>query len=60
MEEAILNVFDFDKYNPELLEVLGQVLMKHGFPSSNVLTSRYVAMKQAKEYLQVNVDRTSG
>lgn len=60
VEEAILNVFDFDKYNPELLDVLEQVLTKHGFASSNILSSRYIALKQAKEYLQVNVDRKSG
>lgn len=60
VEEAVLNVFDFDKYNPELVETLGQVLAKHGFGGSNIFTTKYLAAKRAKEYLQVTVNRKSG
>lgn len=60
VEDAILNVFDFDKYNPELVEIIGQLLAKHGFSSTNVLTEKYMALKQAKEHLQVTVNRKSG
>lgn len=60
VEEAVLNVFDFDKYNPELVETVGQVLAKHGFPGGNIFTSRYLAAKRAKEHLQVTVNRKSG
>lgn len=60
IEEAILNVFDFDKYNPELVESVGQVLAKYGFPGGNIFTSKYLAAKRAKECLQVTVNRKSG
>lgn len=60
VEEAVLNVFDFDKYNPELVETVGQVLAKYGFPGGNIFTSKYLAAKRAKEHLQVTVSRKSG
>lgn len=60
IEDAILNVFDFDKYNPELVETVGQILAKHGFPGGNIFTAKYLAAKRAKEYLQVTVNRKSG
>lgn len=60
IEDAILNVFDFDKYNPEMVETLGQVLAKHGFPGGNLFTSKYLAAKRSKEHLQVTVNRKSG
>lgn len=56
LEEAILNVFDFDKYNPELVETVGQVLAKHGFSDGG----KYLKLKKPKEYLQVTVNRKSG
>uniref|UniRef100_A0A1Y1MII6 von Willebrand factor A domain-containing protein 8 n=1 Tax=Photinus pyralis TaxID=7054 RepID=A0A1Y1MII6_PHOPY len=60
IDDALFNVFDFDKYNQDAVETLGQVLIKHGFPKTNMFTAEYLALKQAKEYLQVTVDRTSG
>ncbi|KAF5289201.1 hypothetical protein FQR65_LT00087 [Abscondita terminalis] len=60
IEDALFNVFDFDKYNQEVIETLGKVLAKHGFSESNIFTAEYLASKRAKEYLQVTVDRTSG
>lgn len=60
LEEAILNVFDFDKYNPELVDTVGQVLAKHGFPGEKIFKSKYLATKRAKDYLQVTVNRKSG
>lgn len=53
LEEAILNVFDFDKYNPQLMETVGQVLGKYGFSASGTKRAK-------KEYLQVTVNRKSG
>ncbi|KAF5299279.1 hypothetical protein FQA39_LY02452 [Lamprigera yunnana] len=60
IEDSLFNVFDFDKYNQEVVETLGQVLIKHGLSKKNIFTSEYLASKRAKEYLQVNIDRTSG
>lgn len=53
-------MFDFDKYSQEVVETLGQVLAKHGFTKGNIFAAEYLALKRAKEYLQVNVERTSG
>ncbi|KAJ8985337.1 hypothetical protein NQ317_008368 [Molorchus minor] len=60
IEEVIFNIFDFDKYTPELTETLGEVLVKHGFSSKNIMTAEYVAAKRAKENIQVTVKRYSG
>lgn len=60
IEDVVFNVFDFDRYNPELVETLGEVLAKHGFSSKNVLTAEYIAAKRAKENIQVTVNRKSG
>lgn len=55
----VFNVFDFDKYTPEVLETLGEVLGKHGF-SKNVVSSEYLAAKRAAENVQITVNRYSG
>lgn len=60
LEDVLFNVFDFDKYSPDVVETLGEVLHKHGFPSSNIFTQEYIAAKRAKEHLQVTHDRISG
>jgi len=56
---VVFNVFDFDKYTPEVLETLGEVLGKHGF-SKNVVSSEYLAAKRAAENVQITVNRYSG
>ncbi|KAK4880988.1 hypothetical protein RN001_004307 [Aquatica leii] len=60
IEDALFNVFDFDKYNQETIETLGKVLSKHGFSKANIFTAEYLRSQRSKEYLQVTVDRTSG
>ncbi|CAH1119198.1 unnamed protein product [Phaedon cochleariae] len=60
LEDVIFNVFDFDRYSPEILETLGEILVKHGFSSKNIITSEYIAAKRAKENVQVTVNRYSG
>ncbi|XP_056637109.1 von Willebrand factor A domain-containing protein 8 isoform X2 [Diorhabda sublineata] len=60
LEDVLFNVFDFDRYNTETIETLGEVLVKHGFSSKNVLTAEYVASKRAKENIQMTINRYSG
>ncbi|KAG5885894.1 hypothetical protein JTB14_019153 [Gonioctena quinquepunctata] len=60
LEDVIFNVFDFDRYSPEMIETLGDVLVKHGFTSKNIITAEYIAAKRAKENIQVTVNRYSG
>jgi MoxR-like ATPase len=60
LEDVIFNVFDFDRYSPEVVETLGEILEKHGFSSKNVMTAEYIAAKRAKEKIQVTVNRYSG
>lgn len=55
LEEVIFNVFDFDRYSPEVLNTLGEVLEKHGFAGSLMVTP-----KKIKERLQVTIERKSG
>ncbi|KAL1505421.1 hypothetical protein ABEB36_004993 [Hypothenemus hampei] len=59
LEDVIFNVFDFDRYTPELLETLGEVLQRHGL-SKNVISNEYIAAKRAKENIQVTIKRDSG
>ncbi|KAJ8960607.1 hypothetical protein NQ318_013899 [Aromia moschata] len=60
MEDVIFNIFDFDRYSPELVETLGEVLVKHGFSNKSVLTAEYITAKRAREDVQVTVKRYSG
>ncbi|XP_074033568.1 von Willebrand factor A domain-containing protein c12.2 isoform X2 [Leptinotarsa decemlineata] len=60
LEDVIFNVFDFDRYSPESIETLGEVLVKHGFSSKNIITAEYITAKRAKENIQVTVNRYSG
>ncbi|XP_030747712.1 von Willebrand factor A domain-containing protein 8 [Sitophilus oryzae] len=59
LEDVVFNVFDFDRYSPDLLDSLGEVLQKHGF-ATNVLSPEYLAAKRSKENVQVTVKRKSG
>lgn len=60
MEDVIFNVFDFDRYNPEVIDTLGEILEKHGLSTKNVISAEYIAAKRAKENIQLTVDRYSG
>ncbi|XP_017778440.1 PREDICTED: von Willebrand factor A domain-containing protein 8 [Nicrophorus vespilloides] len=60
LEDVLFNVFDFDRYSPEMVETVGQVLTRFGFPNSNVFTTEYIKAKQAKEHIQVTKSRHSG
>nr|CAI5818605.1 unnamed protein product [Callosobruchus analis] len=60
IEDVIFNVFDFDRYNPEMIDTLGEVLVRHGFSSKNIISAEYIAAKRAKEDVQVTVNRYSG
>lgn len=43
-----------------MVDTLGQVLSRHGFPSTNVFAIEYIKAKRAKEHLQVTKERYSG
>ncbi|CAG9859748.1 unnamed protein product [Phyllotreta striolata] len=60
LEDVIFNVFDFDRYNPEMVETIGEILLKHGFSDKNITSSEYVAKKRSKEYLKMAINRKSG
>ncbi|KAL3279620.1 hypothetical protein HHI36_017125 [Cryptolaemus montrouzieri] len=60
IEDVMFNVFDFDKYNPEMVQTLGEVLFRHGLTSKNVFSQEYLAKKRARKELQVTVNRYSG
>ncbi|KAJ3641597.1 hypothetical protein Zmor_028097 [Zophobas morio] len=60
LEDVVFNVFDFDRYSPEVVETLGEVLQKHGFSSKNVMAAEYMAAKRAREKIQVTKSRYSG
>lgn len=60
LEDVIFNVFDFDRYSPEMIETIGEVLVKYGFSDKNMITAEYIAAKRAKEYVQLTVNRHSG
>lgn len=40
---VVRNVFDFDSYNPDLLEVVMKVLHKHGIPAGASRTNIQLA-----------------
>ncbi|CAH0553600.1 unnamed protein product [Brassicogethes aeneus] len=60
IEDVIFNIFDFDKYNPEIVDTLGEILVKHGFSDKDILTSEYIGAKMARENLQITVKSKSG
>ncbi|KAK9871089.1 hypothetical protein WA026_011372 [Henosepilachna vigintioctopunctata] len=60
IEDVMFNVFDFDKYNPEMVQTLGEVLIKHGITNKNIFSQQYLAMKRARKELQVTQNRYSG
>ncbi|XP_045461527.1 von Willebrand factor A domain-containing protein 8 [Harmonia axyridis] len=60
IEDVIFNVFDFDRYNPEMVQTLGEILFKHGIAKKNIFSQEYLAKKRAQKELQVTVNRHSG
>ncbi|XP_044761445.1 von Willebrand factor A domain-containing protein 8 [Coccinella septempunctata] len=60
IEDVMFNVFDFDKYNPEMVQTLGEILVKHGIAKKNIFSQEYLAKKRAQKDLQVTVNRYSG
>ncbi|XP_030379165.1 von Willebrand factor A domain-containing protein 8 [Scaptodrosophila lebanonensis] len=59
MSELVGNVLDFDKYQPEALEQVTQVLAKHGLPIEAYAKNELYALRKKKE-LQLTVQRHSG
>ncbi|XP_031637278.1 von Willebrand factor A domain-containing protein 8 [Contarinia nasturtii] len=57
--ELIANVFDFDRYSPEALEQVTDVLQKHGFAIEMYAKNELAAIRRQKE-IQLTVERTSG
>lgn len=60
LEDVIFNIFDYDRYNPEILDTLGEIFERHGFSTKNIISAEYTAAKRAKENIQVTVKRYSG
>ncbi|XP_037937936.1 von Willebrand factor A domain-containing protein 8 isoform X2 [Teleopsis dalmanni] len=59
MSELIGNVLDFDKYQPEALEQVTQVLAKHGLHIEAYARNELFALRKKKE-IQLTVNRKSG
>ncbi|XP_018330489.1 von Willebrand factor A domain-containing protein 8 [Agrilus planipennis] len=60
LEDTLLNVLDFDKYSPEVLDTVADVLSKYGFRKSVIFNEEYYAKKRAKEKLKMSIERKSG
>lgn len=59
MAELIGNVLDFDRYSPEALEQVTNVLQKHGLGIECYARNELAAIRQQRE-IQLTVERTSG
>lgn len=59
MSELVGNVLDFDRYSPESLEQVTNILAKHGLPIESYAKNELNVLRKKKE-LQLTVDRTSG
>ncbi|XP_060665010.1 von Willebrand factor A domain-containing protein 8 [Drosophila nasuta] len=59
MSELVGNVLDFDRYQPEALDQVTQVLSKHGLPIEAYAKNELQALREKKE-LQLSVKRYSG
>ncbi|XP_075158408.1 von Willebrand factor A domain-containing protein c12.2 [Haematobia irritans] len=59
MSELVGNVLDFDRYQPEALEQVTQVLAKHGLPIEAYARNELYALRKKKE-MQAVVNRKSG
>lgn len=59
MVELIGNVLDFDRYTPEMLELVTAVLQKHGFAIEAYAKNELASIRRQKE-IQLTVERVSG
>lgn len=59
LAELIGNVLDFDRYSPEALEQVTDVLQKHGLSIENYAKNELAAIRRQRE-IQLTVERTSG
>lgn len=59
MSELVGNVLDFDRYQPEALQQVTQVLSKHGLAIESYAKDEMQLLRQKKE-LQMSVHRHSG
>lgn len=59
LAELIGNVLDFDRYSPEALEQVTDVLQKHGLAIESYARNELAAIRRQKE-IQLTVERTSG
>lgn len=57
--ELIGNVLDFDRYSPEALEQVTDVLQKHGLAIEMYAKNELAAIRRQRE-IQLTVERTSG
>lgn len=59
MSELIGNVLDFDRYSPESLEQVTEVLQRHGLAIENYANNELTAIRRQRE-IQLTVESTSG
>ncbi|XP_032588947.1 von Willebrand factor A domain-containing protein 8 isoform X2 [Drosophila mojavensis] len=59
MSELVGNVFDFDRYNPETLEQITNVLAKHGL-SIDVYARNEMQNLRKKHKIKLSIERHSG
>lgn len=59
LAELIGNVLDFDRYSPEALEQVTDVLQKHGLAIESYARNELAAIRRQRE-IQMTVERTSG
>lgn len=59
MNELIGNVLDFDRYSPDALDQVTEILQKHGLAIENYAKNELTAIRAQKE-IQLTVERTSG
>lgn len=59
LAELIGNVLDFDRYSPEALEQVTDVLQKHGLGIESYARNELAAIRRQRE-IQLTVERTSG
>lgn len=59
MSEIIGNILDFDRYSPEALEQVTDVLQRHGLGIESYAKNELAAIRRQRE-IQLTVERTSG
>lgn len=57
--EVIGNVLDFDRYSPEILELVTDILQKHGLAIESYAANELAAIRRQRE-IQLTVERKSG